>query len=82
MVRAILANKRCIYTSLVLCVCLLGVSTRERRGKRCVSVDARSGGGYTRTREGMKGYGTDQLEATGRAVLIVWLLLAYWEKGG
>lgn len=30
----------------------------------------------------MKGYGTDQLEATGRAVLIVWLLLAYWEKGG
>lgn len=30
----------------------------------------------------MKGYGTDQLKATGRAVLIVWLLLAYWEKGG
>lgn len=55
---------------------------QERRGKRCVSVDARSGGGNTRTREGMKGYGTDQLEATGRAVLIVWLLLAYWEKGG
>lgn len=63
-------------------MCAFWVYLQEGGGKGVYSVDARSGGGNTRTREGMKGYGTDQLEATGRAVLIVWLLLAYWEKGG